>query len=690
MKKIINILSAAALVLAITGCTDFLDRQSLTSMDDGNYWKSEANVRLFVNGAYGNYFNGYSDNWGSVYAPACYSYEMSDERTTSGTQGDILLSVPADNWYRAESTPYRGVWLARRGSGPWNFAYIRKWNLLMSRLNQMKEKGALTDEAYNHWMGVTRFFRGWEYCRFVQSFGDVPYYSEEVSTSDYDNMYKDRDPRSYVMTQVLEDFKFAMNNVRENDGQNYVNKYVVGTIASRMMLFEGTWYVYHKNDEAMKTSSDIDANAKLFLEAARDFAQTVINSGQFAFDTDFRTLFGTLYKTPASKEIILYREYNKSVNASAQHCIASYSGGNGGYEGQSMAGNLSTLKAWICNDGKPYTSTTVANADSWRMQDMILTRDPRFEASFVDEPRPSATGLYTEKFIDRIGVQYSYNGKTCPTYYASCTNENGYPCVRYAETVLNWIEAKAELADKFGGAAVTQADLDASINAIRTRPLDETAIEKGVKKTAPLQLSAVNSINDPERTSAAIHTTLGYKTRGEISPLLWEIRRERRMEFFLEQYRVLDIRRWGQLELMLAANNPDIGIGGYVELDLAATLTAEQAADLPGNRHAQKTNLHKTKADVGYNLLTENKFGVVAVYPLLGKNADGSIKLGDAKFWDKDVDATEMRGFLRPENFKDRDARNVLVRNYLEPVCTDVINQYREKGYEITQNPGWE
>jgi len=97
MKKIINILSAAALVLAITGCTDFLDRQSLTSMDDGNYWKSEANVRLFVNGAYGNYFNGYSDNWGSVYAPACYSYEMSDERTTSGTQGDILLSVPADN-----------------------------------------------------------------------------------------------------------------------------------------------------------------------------------------------------------------------------------------------------------------------------------------------------------------------------------------------------------------------------------------------------------------------------------------------------------------------------------------------------------------------------------------------------------------------------------------------------------------
>ena len=43
---------------------------------------------------------------------------------------------------------------SRRASAPWNFAYIRKWNLLMERLDTMKENGYLTDEAYNHWMGV--------------------------------------------------------------------------------------------------------------------------------------------------------------------------------------------------------------------------------------------------------------------------------------------------------------------------------------------------------------------------------------------------------------------------------------------------------------------------------------------------------------------------------------------------------
>ena len=38
----------------------------------------------------------------------------------------------------------------------------------------------------------------------------------------------------------------ALANVRTNDGENFVNKYVVATIASRAMLFEGTWEKYHK------------------------------------------------------------------------------------------------------------------------------------------------------------------------------------------------------------------------------------------------------------------------------------------------------------------------------------------------------------------------------------------------------------------------------------------------------------
>ena len=679
MKRLSYILMAiAALVLAGCNANEFLDRNSLTSMDDGSYWTTEGNVRLFVNGAYGSYFNGYSDNWGSVYAPACYSYEMSDDRTTTGTQANILVSLPSDNWYRAE-LGYRGYWLQRRGAGPWNFAYIRKWNLLIDRLATMKENGRLTDEQYNHWNGVARFFRGWEYCRFVESFGDVPYYDHVVATNDEADMYKDRDPRTLVMDAVLDDFNYALDNVRTNDGTDYVNKFVVGTIASRCMLFEGTWYVYHKTDEAMKTCSDIDGHAKKYLEAAQKFAAYVMDNGNFSFNTPSHELFGHLYTTltGTAKEVILYRTYNKTIQSSNQHCIASYSGGNGGGEGQSMAGNLSTLKAWICQDGRPYNSSQVENVDSWRLQDMVVTRDARFESTFWDEPRSSATGLYVEKFIDRTGLTYGVDGApACPAQYASCTNENGYPCVRYSETVLNWLEAKGELAEHFGGPAITQADLDRSINAIRTRPLDAQAIAKGVKQTAPLQLSWVNENFDPERTSDAQKACHSYKVTGKfVSPILWEIRRERRMEFFMEQYRVLDIRRWGQMELMLGANNPDLLVGGWVELDKSQQLTKRK-----------------------YNLLVKANVGKVSVKHIAGYNDKGQIILGDRIFFDGEFDkdnvyvegnAQEMEGFLIPQNIADRDPLNVDVRNYLEPICSDVIRQYADKGYSITQNPGW-
>lgn len=670
---------SAALLVSLAGCSDFLERPSLTVMDDNNYWSSEDNVRLFVNSAYGSYFTGYSASWSQVYAPGTYSAgEYSDDRTQSGTQTNILLTVPADNWYKAEAAT--GYWLARRGSGPWNFAYIRKWNLLIDRLDLMKEGGKLTEEAYNHWMGVARFFRGWEYSRFVESFGDVPYYDHVVATDDLDEMYKDRDPRTTVMDGVKADFDFAIANVRANDGKDYVNHDVVATIASRCMLFEGTWYIYHKTDAAMKTAEDIDGHAKTYLTAAMQYAQSVVDSGKYTFNTDSHTLFGNLYTslTGTAGEVILYRAYNKSVNNSEQHAIASYSGGHGGNENQITTGNLSTLKAWICADGKPYTSTTVENADSWKVQDLAVTRDARFESTFFDLPhQANATTIYVHKFINRTGLEYGWNGLAVPACYASCTNENGYPCVRYAETVLNWLEAKAELAEHFGGAAITQADLDKSINAIRTRPLDDVAIAKGVKQTAPLQLAWVNDSFDPERTSDAQKACHSYAVTGKfVSPILWEIRRERRMEFFDEQYRVLDIRRWGQLELMNADTNPDIMLGAYVDL-----------------------NSTKTQEKKAFDWLNGANMNVVSVRPLLGKNADGTLKLGDRVFFTGTKDesgnilssnADQMVGFVVPKNFKNRDERNFLERNYLEPICTDVISQYKEQKYTITQNPGWE
>lgn len=116
---------------------------------------------------------------------------------------------------------------------------------MIDKLEQYKS--VLEEETYNHWMGVARFFRGFEYCRLVETFGDVPYYSKSITDADTDEMYKDRTPRNEVMGYVYEDFDFALNNIRKNDGTQYLNRYIAAGFLSRLMLFEGTWQKYHKS-----------------------------------------------------------------------------------------------------------------------------------------------------------------------------------------------------------------------------------------------------------------------------------------------------------------------------------------------------------------------------------------------------------------------------------------------------------
>ena len=639
MKKLTYLFFSIAL-LALASCNGYLDRTSKTEMNDENFWTSENNLRYFVNLAYPTYFVGYNSSWGTAYIPGVRG-EISDDATKTGTQSNLLTAVPADNWYRNEGTN----WLQRTGAGPWNFGWIRKWNLMINRLDMMKENNVLTDEAYGHWMGVARFLRAYEYYRFVMSFGDVPYYDFVVDAEDFDNQYKSRDPRTLVMTKAMEDLDYAVANVRANDGKNYINKYVVAAFASRFMLFEGTWYNYHPGSGSAELS-------KQFLQKAVSFAEVVMNSGNYAFDTDFRSLFGSFGQK--GTETILYRDY---LEGKATHCIASYSNLT---ESQSHGANLTTLKAWICNDGKPYTSSTVENVDSWRIQDMAVTRDPRFEATFWREPVSALTGIYCCKFIDREGITYSLDyrqGETRPAKYGSSTNTNGAPIIRLAEVVLNWIEAKEELAIHHGGAKVSQDDIDRSINAIRNRPLDAEAEAVGVKKTAPLVLADL--VDDPARTSEIEKATLGGVVA---TPLLWEIRRERRMEFFLEQTRILDIRRWGKLELMDCDLNPEIMVGAWVDYN-----------EGPGLQKA-------------FNLLTASQFGKLQVQKL-----DGTVVTFDGEADSKgniiSSNAADMVGFKIPTSVAKR--YSIEPRHYLEPVCTDVISQYVTRGYSIEQNPGW-
>ncbi len=608
MKK--NTIILIALVsLGFAGCKDFLDRPSLTTMNDGNYWTSENNLRLFANGFYTNYFVGYNSSFTEDYA-SLRGYYFSDDLASAGKQSGFETQAPASR----VSTSEAAAWLLTYTGPTWDFAWVRKSNLFLERIEAMKGVNISTP-VYQHWSAVARFFRGFEYSRLVSVFGNVPYYDKVVGDSELDLLYKDRDDRAVVMDKVYDDFVYVLDNMRLTDGDNqYLNKYIAAGFISRLMLFEGTWQKYQSNNTA---------KAQKYLDLAVKAANVVMASGRYSFTSDFRSLFGS-ESLASNKEVILYREYNSTIGV--LHSVTSYSNG---YEAQSQGPNLKLAKAFLCNDGKPYKLSTVPNANILDIKNMVATRDPRFEATFWNAPKKeSGTLLYACKFIDRTGVTF-YPGPY-PAIYGSSTNTSDAPVMRLAEVVLNWIEAKAELAS-MGGAAVTQADIDASINAIHNRPLDATAIAKGIKKTAALSLATL--ANDPDRDS-------------DVPALIWEIRRERRMEFVFETSRLLDIKRWKKISYM-ANTDPDNLLGLWCNFQ----------TEFPEWLVPAKVNKLQVKKDDG-TIVTYN-----------GSNA------------------ASMVGYYIPENVSNRDAFTERVN--MAPIGNTQISEYLGKGYKLTQTVGW-
>ena len=611
MKKIIQILLIVN-ALIISGCSDLLDRPPIQKGQDSTFWTSEIALRVFANGFYPQYFVGYNSGWAVNYAPL-RGYYFCDDFTSSGKQSGFETQAPESRTANTEGAD----WLQQYNGPNWNFAWVRKSNLFLDRIEQMKGV-YITNDVYNHWSAVARFFRGYEYSRLVSVFGDVPYYDRPVTEAELDLLYKDRESRTVVMDAVYDDFKYVLSNIRVSDGNaQYLNKYIAASFISRFMLFEGTWQKYHLNNTE---------KAKKYLELAVEAADFVIASGRYEFDTDFRSLFGTIGAgLGSSKEIIMYRHYDAAQTI--MHHVASYSNGT---ESQAPAPNLDLAKAFICRDGQPYQQSTLANAGKLDLQSMIATRDPRFEATFHAKPNiASSTLLYATKFIDRTGP--TFMGGTYPAQYGSNTNTNDAPVIRYAEVVLNWVEAKAELA-AMGGTAVTQDDIDKSINAIRARPLDVTATDRGIQKTAKLFLSALPT--DPARDS-------------DVSALIWEIRRERRMEFVYEHTRLLDIKRWKKIDYMNTSANIDLKRGLWIDF----------TTELPAWLADAKKNILKVE-DAGGNIITYD-----------GTNGPAMI------------------GYYIPENIQDRDP--FTDRVYMAPVGRTQISDYQTKGYTLTQTTGW-
>ena len=586
-----------ALSIFVTGCDKFLDRPPLTTEQDETAWVTEDNVRLYANKFLPDFFVGYNTGFTTTSAPLM-GYSFSDDMLSLGNQSNFTRSVPI--------------------SSIWSYSNVRSLNVMVDRIEN-RMASILSDEAKQHWLGVAKFYRAWRYAQLVFSYGDVPYYDYPVSDTDLDALFKPRDQRDLVMDAVFNDLSFAMENVRVNDGDQNLNRYVVAGMVSRLALQEGTWQKYHYGN---------NVRAQKFLELAISAANFLINSGRYDIITEYRTLF-TSESLKDNRDCVFYRHYDEGIGV--QHAIATYSNLR---ETLAIGPTTDLFKSYLCNDGRVWENSTLNDAGKFDLASMIKTRDPRFEATFHRNPSPlnRASLFYMTKFLPRNIEAIHENPANSPVVnFTSNRNTTDYPVLRYAEVLLNWIEAKFELST-LGGVAITQDDIDKSINKIRQRPIAAEALARGVQKTANLSLGAIPS--DPHRDIT-------------VAALLWEIRRERRMEFAFEYSRLADLERWKKLEYMDTQLNPDLLSGGWVNFQ----------AQLPSLINADLGVVSLNGTYVQYN----------------GSNA------------------ALMNGFYRHRSNADRlpFLNQPNINPYLSPVGQNQINDYQARGYALQQTQGW-
>lgn len=589
MKINLNILSAGLLLataVSFSSCDDFLTRDPQDTVTDvPSFWNNEENLRTSFLDYYTYFFPGYRSSW---------------ERADNFAETNVADWT--DDNAQEVATLFTKV-APTSDAGNWNFKKVRNMNLLLSRI----QSSTLGEEAKNHWSGVARLFRAMEYAKLVQKFGDVPYYDAVVGSTDNEQLYRARDPRTTVMDKVNEDLAFACTNIRVNDGTKglTVNRAVAQGFASRIMLFEGTWQKYHANNTA---------KAAEYLKAAKDYAAALMQTNAYSIAPSYKSLT-TSEDLAGNPEIIMYRSYVENV---VMHSLMSFQN----TEMEMSSPSRSFIDAFLTKNGLPIHQAGNTDYKGKEYAKEIQNRDPRL-ADNIDEESGlrlngvaavyAASGYYANRYVNKDLINKPGG--------MSNTNTTDAPVMKLNEVMMNYIEAAAELAD-LGQYTLTQADFDKTINAIRDR--QSTQMPHVTLAGNALKVNGVE-INDPDRDAT-------------VKPIIWEIRRERRVELAYEGLRFNDLRRWGKLEYADMVKNKKLNMGAWIN-----------KADYPENAEA----LAKiTLCDENGNIVTGNEGYIMPI-----------------------TEVAKMR------QMADKD--------YLYPIPVDQITMYETHGFKLTQNPGW-
>lgn len=525
MKKKTFLYSALLLgSLTWSSCTDMLDKEPLDKFTDSPlFWNNPSSVEGYAATFY-NLFTGYGNGGGSG---DFYFTSLSDDQVGAGFKNWKYINVPASdsNW-----------------SSTWD--EIRRANAMINSLN---EQATDMDEATkNHWIGVARLMRAWQYWDLVRKYGDCTWLDHVPDIND-PLLFAAREDRDDIMDKVLEDLNFACNNIEDVNSQTTWSRNMANAMKAHICLWEGTFRKYRTQAENGK-AADLEG-ANIFLKACADACEEVMPDYTLGTDiASYRATYNSI-TLAGNPEIIFYKEYKKDYFG---HSTIDYTCTSTQMDGISK----DAFDSFLFLDGKTAANTTYNNTDAGVMkvsandgtnhlniQNLLEVRDKRL-GQIIDSVL-CYSGKGWQRIAGGIAMTASTGYSICkfdnvdemePTYrQTGGKNYTSAPLYWLSVIYLDYAEAKAELG------TITNDDLDKTINKLKARA-----------GLPPITTEVADA---------------GDNNMG-VSPLIWEIRRERRCELMLDNdFRYWDLIRWHQLDKLDTETNPDIRLGANLVND---------------------------------------------------------------------------------------------------------------------------
>lgn len=433
-------------------------------------------------------------------------------------------NITMDNAAKNATGTYEVGAYTTNTSTSWSWSSIRNVNYFL----KYNTSSNVSEPIRNNYSGIARLFRAYLYFNKLVQYGEVPWIDIPLEP-DSPELYKTQDSRDVIISKMIEDLDFAAQNITEDKitpNSNRVNRWTALFFKSRVCLFEASFRKYHATGSKYGKDylKDCKITAEELYRQAADAAQEIIEKGPYRLYT------GTPYANGRGS----YRELFISDNAVSQEVMLSLAldpvlqlgEANWYYNSSTYGPHLcmthAFAKTYLNLDGTPYndkkgdTYKTFAEETSgrdYRLNQTIRGADYTCkdkEGVFVPTPANmtghSLTGYQFTKYVmDDI----SFDGGR--------TNYNDVPIARYAEVLLNYAEAKAELG------TLTDADWEKTIGALRGRAGITGGLDKKPTTADPYMMSIYTGVTDP---------------------VILEVRREREIELILEGLRLNDLKRW--------------------------------------------------------------------------------------------------------------------------------------------------